>query len=91
MSRDNPKSFKRHGTRVEVKDGNVDKALRKFKNKIQDNGLLEEVRERMEYVKPCVRRLKDENQARRRWLRQVEKDELEGRRPPREGGRKRLF
>jgi small subunit ribosomal protein S21 len=91
MSRDKPKSTRKGGARVEVKDGNVDKALRKFKNKIQESGLLEEVRERMEYVKPCVRRLKDENQARRRWLRQVEKDELEGRRPSREGTRKRLF
>ena len=91
MSRDKPSSTRKGGTRVEVKDGNVDKALRKFKNKIQESGLLEEVRERMEYVKPCVRRLKDENQARRRWLRQVEKDELEGRRPAREGTRKRLF
>jgi len=91
MSRDKPSSTRKGGARVEVKDGNVDKALRKFKNKIQESGLLEEVRERMEYVKPCVRRLKDENQARRRWLRQVEKDELEGRRPAREGTRKRLF
>ena len=92
MSRDTPKKVLQfNGSTVYVNDGNVEKALRKFKNKIQESGKLEEVRERMEYVKPCVRRLKDENQARRRWLRQVEKDELEGRRPPREGGRKRLF
>jgi ribosomal protein S21 len=79
------------GSKVEVRDGNVEKALRKFKNKIQDSGLLEEVRERMEYVKPNIERTKKANSARRRWLKQVERDELEGRRPPKEGGRKRLY
>lgn len=79
------------GTAVSVKDGNVEKALRKFKNKIQDSGKLEEVRERMEYVKPCVERLVRENKARRRWLKKVEEDEAAGRRPARDGGRKRLY
>lgn len=79
------------GTAVAVKDGNVEKALRKFKNKIQDSGKMEEVRERMEYVKPCVARVAAENKARRRWLKKVEDDELAGRRPSREGTRKRLY
>jgi ribosomal protein S21 len=87
--RENQKKLR--GTVVTVKDGNVEKALRKFKNKIQDSGKLEEVRERTEYVKPCVGRLVKENKARRRWLKKVEEDELAGRRPSREGKRKRLF
>lgn len=79
------------GTAVTVKDGNVEKALRKFKNKIQDSGKLEEVRERMEYVKPCVARVAAENKARRRWLKKVDEDVEAGRRPGKEGARKRLY
>lgn len=79
------------GTSVLVRDGNVEKALRKFKNKIQDSGKMEEVRERMEYVKPCVERLVKENKARRRWAKKVEEDEAAGRRPAKDGGRKRLY
>ena len=87
--RETPKKLK--GTAVSVKDGNVEKALRKFKNKIQDSGKLEEVRERMEYVKPCVARVIRENKARRRWLKKVADDELAGLRPSPEGKRKRLY
>lgn len=79
------------GTSVLVRDGNVEKALRKFKNKIQDSGKMDEVRERMEYVKPSVERVVKENKARRRWLKKVEDDEQAGRRPARDGGRKRLY
>lgn len=91
MSRDSDKKPMLNGSRVEVRDGNVDKALRKFKNKIQESGLLEEVRARMEFVKPNVERTVAKNKARRRWLKQVESDELAGRRPPKDGGRKRLY
>ena len=92
MSRDAPKKAHQYnGSRVFVTDGNVEKALRKFKNKIQESGKLEEVRERMEYVKPTIARTQAKNRARRRWLKQVEADELAGRRPARDGTRKRLF
>lgn len=92
MSRDAPKKgLQFNGSRVYVTDGNVEKALRKFKNKIQESGKLEEVRERMEYVKPNIARTQAKNKARRRHLKQVESDELAGRRPARDGTRKRLF
>ena len=42
----------RKGRRVIVQDGNFEKALRKFKKKITDQGLLQEVRDRQEFVKP---------------------------------------
>jgi ribosomal protein S21 len=91
MSRDSNRKPILNGSKVEVRDGNVDKALRKFKNKIQESGLLEEVRARMEFVKPNIERTQAKNKARRRWLKQVESDELAGRRPSKEGGRKRLY
>ena len=92
MSRDTPnKTTQYNGSKVFINDGNVEKGLRKFKNKIQDSGKLEEVRARGEFVKPNVQRTVDKNKARRRWLKQVEADELAGKRPPRDGAHKRLY
>ena len=55
------------GRRVIVTDGNVEKALRKFKKKITDLGLLQEVRDRQEFVKPTVQRKVEKGLAKRRW------------------------
>jgi small subunit ribosomal protein S21 len=55
------------GRKVLVQDGNTDKALRKFKKKIADSGLLQEVRDRQQYVKPTVQRKLAKSQAKRRW------------------------
>lgn len=43
-------------TKVVVKNGNVDGALRMFKQKTIKNGLLKEVREREHYSKPGVKK-----------------------------------
>jgi small subunit ribosomal protein S21 len=59
------------GLFVDVQEGQFEKALRKFKKKIQDSGLLEEIRDRMEYEKPCTARKKAKSQARKRWLRKL--------------------
>ena len=55
------------GKKVIVHDGNVEKALRKFKKKVQDSGILQEVRQRQEYVKPTIKRKIAKNLATRRW------------------------
>jgi small subunit ribosomal protein S21 len=55
------------GRTVIVNDGNVEKALRKFKKKITEQGLLQEVRDREQFVKPTVRRKVAKSQAKRRW------------------------
>jgi ribosomal protein S21 len=55
------------GRKVLVQDGNTEKALRKFKKKITDSGLLQEVRDRQEFVKPTIRRKLAKSQAKRRW------------------------
>lgn len=62
---------KKRGMIVEVKD-NFNAALRTFSKKIQDSGLLKEVKDRMEYEKPAVARQRMKKQARKRWERQVE-------------------
>jgi small subunit ribosomal protein S21 len=79
------------GTAVTVKDGNVEKALRKFKKKIQDSGKLEELREREQFTKPTTKRRMAKNKAVRRYQRQVEQDESNGLRPARDGKLRRLY
>jgi small subunit ribosomal protein S21 len=59
-----------------VPDGQFEKAFRRFRNKIQDSGLLQELRERMEYEKPSIARKKAKNQARKRWLRKLASQQL---------------
>lgn len=55
------------GRKVLVQDGNVEKALRKFKKKIADMNLLQEVRDREQFVKPTIQRKLAKSQAKRRW------------------------
>lgn len=64
------------GRTVVVADGNVDKALRRFKKKIQNSGLLQELRDRETYTKPTTRRKIKAAQARSRWRRHVESQKL---------------
>lgn len=44
------------GNTVHVKDGKFEVALRKFKNKVRDSGLLLELKDRESYTKPTTRR-----------------------------------
>ena len=68
-----------HGRTVIVGDGNVEKALRKFKKKIQNSGLLMELRDRETFTKPTTRRKVKAGQARARWRKYLKSQQL----PPR--------
>jgi small subunit ribosomal protein S21 len=61
---------------VYVKDGNVEKALRKFKKKIQESGLLEELRARETYEKPTTERKRKKGAAQARWRKQLRSQQL---------------
>ena len=61
---------------VLVKDGNVEKALRKFKKKIQDQGLLIELKERETYEKPTTHRKRKKASAKNRWQKQLRSQQL---------------
>jgi small subunit ribosomal protein S21 len=61
---------------VLVKDGNVEKALRKFKKKIADSGLLNELRERETYEKPTTSRKRKKSVAKNRWQKQLRSQQL---------------
>jgi small subunit ribosomal protein S21 len=67
---------KLRGRSVLVQDGNVDKALRKFKKKIQDTGLLNELRDREFYTKPTTARKLKLSAAKNRLRKQLAEQAL---------------
>ena len=50
-------------TSVQVKDGNIDLALKRFKQKVAKSGLPSEVKKRQNYDKPGVKRRKAKKEA----------------------------
>ena len=72
--------MKLNGRTVIVADGNVEKAMRKFKKKIQNSGLLLELRDRETYTKPTTRRKVKKGQAKSRWRKYLRSQQL----PPRQ-------
>ncbi len=63
------------GLGVEVRNGDINGAIRKFKKKVQDSGILQELREKEFYEKPSIRRKKAKAAARSRWLKKLARDE----------------
>jgi small subunit ribosomal protein S21 len=64
------------GRSVLVTDGNVEKALRKFKKKIQTSKILDDLRARECYVKPTTERKLKKSAARARWRKQLRDQQL---------------
>ena len=67
---------KLYGRTVFVKDDNVERALRKFKKKIADAGILNELREREAYEKPTTERKRKKGAARARLRKQIRSQQL---------------
>ena len=63
--------MKIYGKTVIVKDDNIERALRKFKKKVQDSGLLQELRDRETYEKPTTLRKRKKSAAKNRWRKQL--------------------
>ena len=61
------------------KFNNFDRKVRQFKRKVQNDGKLEECRNRMHYKKPTTRRRDALNAAKRREYRRRMADELNSR------------
>ena len=61
---------------VIVKDDNVERALRKFKKKIQEQGLLEDLRGRETYEKPTTERKRKKGAAKARWRKKLRDQQL---------------
>ena len=63
------------GLSVEVRNNDVNYALRKFKKKVQEDGILQELRQREFYEKPSEKRKKAKAAGRARWLKKLRKME----------------
>lgn len=64
------------GLTVEVKEGNINVALRKFKKKVDDSGKLVDLIARQFYEKPTEQRKRAKGAARARWLKKLREQEL---------------
>lgn len=64
------------GSTVYVKNDNVEQALRKFKKKVMDTGLLQEIRDREAYEKPTVTRKRKKAAAKMRWRKKLQSQQL---------------
>lgn len=63
------------GLSVEVRNGDFNGALRRFKKIVQEAGIIQEVREREAYVKPSEKRKREKAAGRARWLKKLRKME----------------
>lgn len=52
---------------VNVRDGNVEQALRALKKKMQREGLFREMKLRKNYEKPSEKKAREKSEAVRRW------------------------
>jgi small subunit ribosomal protein S21 len=66
-------AIKVQGLSVEVRNGDINKALRQFKKKVQEDGLLQRVREKEHYEKPTTVRKRAKAAARARHLKSLSK------------------
>jgi len=66
------------GLNVEVTNDNFNAALRKFKRKVDDSGVLIEYIKRRHYEKPSVKRRREKGAARSRWLKKERKLSSDG-------------
>lgn len=57
----------KRGLSVEVRNGNVESAIRVLGRKVKQEGLIREVRRRQYYEKPSVQRCRREAEAKARW------------------------
>ena len=64
------------GSTVYVRNDNVEQAMRKFKKKMQDSGLLQELRDRECYEKPTSLRKRKASAAKNRWKKKLSSQQL---------------
>ena len=63
------------GTGIVLKEGeDVNRALRRFKNKIEDAGTLKVLQKKEFYEKPTTERKRKKSAAKARWTKKLEKD-----------------
>ena len=72
---------------IKVRNGDINRALKKFKRGVIESGHIFELKDRQEYTKPTTKRRKQKQQAvRNEYIRRLKEDELES---PRKKKKKR--
>jgi small subunit ribosomal protein S21 len=70
-------NHKTKGTGVTVRDNeNINQALRRFKRKVEDAGILDDLRKKEFYEKPTTARKRAKGAAKARWRKKLEKEQL---------------
>ena len=68
---------KSKGTGITVRDNeNINQALRRFKRKIEDSGLLDDLRAKEFYEKPTTERKRKKGAAKARWRKKLQNESL---------------
>jgi small subunit ribosomal protein S21 len=65
-----------NGNKVYVKDDNLEKAMRKFKKKVNDSGILQTLKEKEFYEKPTSIRKRAKSAAINRWNKKIANQQL---------------
>lgn len=58
----------KRGLTVEVRNNDINRAWRKLKRLMQDEGIIQELRERKQFTKPSEKRARAKAAGRKRWL-----------------------
>jgi len=70
-------AMKLYGSTVFLRDGDdVNRALRKFKNKVEDSGKLKDLQKKEFYEKPTTTRKRKAAAAKARWAKKLKEQEL---------------
>lgn len=64
------------GNKVIVGDMPINTALKKFKQKVDDSGVLEVLRKKMFFEKPTTERKRKKGAAKARWLKKLKEQQL---------------
>lgn len=64
------------GNKVIVGELPINTALKKFKQKVDDSGVLEDFRKKMFFEKPTTERKRKKGAAKARWLKKLREQEL---------------
>ena len=64
----------RRGLYVEVRNNDVSKALRRLKKLMNSEGMVKDMRKKEFYEKPSAVKKREKAQARKRWLKEQEKN-----------------
>lgn len=72
----NPQKKVATGNTVIVGDMPIAVALRKFKKKVDESGILEAVKEKMFYEKPTTERKRKKGAAKARWKKKLREQQL---------------